>query len=177
MVGRKQAVMFGAVSRGDKPLWPRLSRSLQNFCNSLARAGSPLDTSLTSLIESGFHPSDDRGSGDDDSRERTEAKARTDIHDALHETQSHLDSIRRALPADTNPSRVPYLHLVLLKARLALLSKIGREHLLEDGISLPADLSPKMEAEGLYMWKDPENRQPLPNKNRQLLELWEELAR
>jgi DNA-directed RNA polymerase specialized sigma24 family protein len=133
--------MFGPASRGEKPLWPLLCRSLIHHCLSLHRrlAGKPKQGPLSDLARQG-RP--------DPSLKSFTARA-----------ASLISCIREALPAPS-PGAVAFGHLLLLQVRLEVLQAAAALLRGEDG-ALPEGVSPPAAAQQLSPWTPEEEAQPL----------------
>lgn len=163
--------VFGAVSRGEKPLWPLLRRSLINFAMSAGRRKQWRLLSLENLLQmTGDEPCAPR------EPEPHDPKDEVPPEEVLAQ---RLECIRAAF---RGPSDLLY-HL-LLKEQLVLLERIGQHHCQEGGVlppnTLPADTVRMLieMVEHLSCWRVwPELEQRAGPLDRSLAEIWSELTK
>ena len=158
-------VMLGPAARGEKPLWPRLSRSLGNYCIQTLR---PLARHPEVVSEDAIEVEAAADVGD--VRDRDEMWA--SIKRRVQERQA---AIRDAF-AEQESGMVPPLHLLLLSERLFL------AQLIETTFG-EADPSPSLEipvpelVNRIAPWSDQERGQIMPPRDIPLGEIWNTLTR
>ncbi len=158
-------MMLGPAARGEKPLWPRLSRSLGNYCIQTLR---PLARHPTVVSEDAIEAEAAADVGEVGDRDATWAI----IERRVHERQA---AIRHAF-AEQASGMVPLLHLLLLSERLFL------AHLIETSFA-EADPPPSLEipipelVNRIAPWSDREQGQILPPRDIPLGEIWNTLTR
>jgi DNA-directed RNA polymerase specialized sigma24 family protein len=157
--------MLGPVARGEKPLWPRLSRSLGNYCiQSLRHLARHPQLVHQDAIE--VEDAADAG----DVEDRTETRIRID-----RRVDGRQDAIRRAF-TDQGPGGVPLVHLLLLSERLLLAQLI--ETTFSETDSRPSPEVPIPELVGqVAPWSEEEQTHRLPPKEISLGNVWDSLTR
>ena len=153
--------MFGPVANGQRPLTPRLLRSLVNYCNSLQRR---LKNTVHSEASLELH-SDERIDDDPDYHPHEVVKNRID-------TQQRV--IREAF-AVASRIRVPQREILLLSERIFVAEQIAVIYCNESLSSSELEKAKQL-VSTLYPWSDDESATPIPMVNDPLSIVWEAIS-
>lgn len=156
--------MFGPVAKGQRPLTPRLLRSLTNFCNSLQRRrkgtvhidmSREADLVDQANIDPDFYP-----------------------HEVALLTKKRIDEQQRTIRETFSvPSRirVPQREILLLSERVWFAEQIALSHCNEYHSTHEQDASKALVLR-LYPWSKDESVTLIPMANETLSAIWEVLS-
>ena len=157
--------IFGPVASGDRPLTPRLLRSLVNYCNSLNRRRKSTVHSDKSLEK---HRDKQSNEDPDYYPHETAVLIKKRVED-----QQKL--IREAF-AVSSRIRVPQREILLLSERILFAEQFVLGYCNEHQSSIEWDAA-KVSVATLYAWTDKEAATLIPMANDALSTIWETISR
>ena len=156
--------MFGPVAKGQRPLTPRLLRSLANYCNSLQRRRKRL-----------VQPKTDLESSPDERFVDEPALLPTEVVDQIRRRIREQQTANRNAFAESSRARIPQREILLLSERISFAGQIIESFCREDHSDQELHLVSEMVVV-LYPLSDDESSTLIPMVNEPLSTVWQSLS-